>query len=93
MKLTKTIFLYLNEKEFSMLTKDAERANMSRSRYIRHQIDNAKMKPTLDIDYEKYINLKSWGEVAEAVGYSKRHVQRIHDDALDLVKDVIECHS
>ncbi|WP_407386306.1 hypothetical protein [Ruminococcus sp.] len=43
--------------------------------------------------YEKYINLKSWGEVAEAVGYSKRHVQRIHDDALDLVKDVIECHS
>ena len=57
MKLTKTIFLYLNEKEFSMLTKDAERANMSMSRYIRHQIDNAKMKPTLDMDYEKYINL------------------------------------
>ena len=46
LKLTKTIFLYLNEKEFSMLTKDAERANMSMSRYIRHQIDNAKMKPT-----------------------------------------------
>ena len=57
LKLTKTIFLYLNEKEFSMLTKDAERANMSRSRYIRNQIDNAKMKPTLDMDYEKYINL------------------------------------
>lgn len=57
MKLTKTIFLYLNEKEFSMLTKDAERANMSMSRYIRHQIDNATMKPTLDMDYEKYINL------------------------------------
>ena len=57
MKFTKTIFLYLNEKEFEMLTKDAERANMSRSRYIRHQIDNAKMKPTLDMDYEKYINL------------------------------------
>ena len=57
MNLTKTIFLYLNEKEFSMLTKDAERANMSMSRYIRHQIDNAKMKPTLDMDYEKYINL------------------------------------
>ena len=27
------------------------------SQYIRHQIDNAKMKPTLDMDYEKYINL------------------------------------
>ena len=57
MKLTKTIFLYLNEKEFEMLTKDAKRANMSRSRYIRQQIDIAKMKPTLDMDYEKYINL------------------------------------
>ena len=57
MKLTKTIFLYLNEKEFSMLTKDAQRANMSRSRYIRHQIDTAKMKPTLDMNYVKYINL------------------------------------
>ncbi len=57
MKLTKTIFLYLNEKEFSMLTKDAKRVNMSRSEYIRHQIQNAKMKPTLAMDYEKYIKL------------------------------------
>ena len=51
MKLTKTIFLYLNEKEFEMLTKDAERANMSRSEYVRHQIQKAKMKPTLAMDY------------------------------------------
>ena len=57
MNLTKTIFLYLNEKEFTTLTKDAERANMSISRYIRHQIDNAKMKPTLNMNYVKYINL------------------------------------
>ena len=57
MKLTKTIFLYLNEKEFSMLTKDAERVNMNRSEYIRHQIQKAKMKPTLAMDYEKYIKL------------------------------------
>ena len=57
MKLTKTIFLYLNEKEFEMLTKDAERVNMNRSEYIRHQIQKAKMKPTLDMDYEKYIYL------------------------------------
>ncbi len=57
MKLTKTIFLYLNDKELEILTKDAERTNMSRSRYIRHQIDSAKMKHTLDMDYKKYINL------------------------------------
>lgn len=43
--------------------------------------------------YSKYINLKSWDGVADEVGFSKRHVQRIHEKALDLVKDVIECHS
>jgi DNA-directed RNA polymerase specialized sigma subunit len=48
-----------------------------------------------DILYEKYINLKSWDEVADTVGYSKRHVQRLHDEALPQVqipKNVILCH-
>ncbi|MBQ2965383.1 MAG: hypothetical protein IJE14_12120 [Clostridia bacterium] len=60
MKLTKTIFLYLNEKEFSTLTKDAERANMCRSEYIRQQIYNAKIKPTLDMYYDKQITISSF---------------------------------
>lgn len=39
-----------------------------------------------DVLYERYINLKSWGEVADAVGYSKRHVRNIHAEALNDVE-------
>ena len=35
-----------------------------------------------DVLYERYINLKSWSEVAAAVGYSERHVYNIHREAL-----------
>ncbi len=43
--------------------------------------------------YERYINFKTWDDVADAVGYSKRQAQRIHGEALRLLEDVIECHS
>lgn len=43
--------------------------------------------------YERYINLKTWDDVADAVSYSKRQAQRIHGEALRLLEDVIECHS
>lgn len=39
-----------------------------------------------DVLYERYINLKSWDEVAAAVGYSKRHARNLHSEALDDVK-------
>ena len=35
-----------------------------------------------DVLYERYINLKSWGEVAAAVGYSERHVYNLHREGL-----------
>lgn len=40
--------------------------------------------------YERYVNLKTWDEVAQSVGYSVRQTFRIHGEALDMVKDVIE---
>ena len=43
--------------------------------------------------YERYINLKSWEEVASTVGYSKRHVYNIHKEALDSVKHFLLLHS
>lgn len=46
-----------------------------------------------DVLYQRYINLKTWDDVADAVGYTKRHVHRIHGDALKAVQDVIVCHS
>ena len=39
-----------------------------------------------DVLYERYINLKSWSEVAKAVGYSKSRTHDIHNEALQLVK-------
>lgn len=39
-----------------------------------------------DVLYERYINLKSWGEVAAAVGYSKSRTHDLHNEALDMIK-------
>lgn len=39
-----------------------------------------------DVLYERYINLKSWDEVADSVGYSKRHARNLHDEAIDIVQ-------
>lgn len=43
--------------------------------------------------YERYINLKRWDDVADAVGYSVRQTHRIHQAALISVNDVLECHT
>ena len=39
-----------------------------------------------DVLYERYINLKSWGDVAKAVGYSKSRTHDLHNEALNLIK-------
>lgn len=39
-----------------------------------------------DVLYERYINLKSWSQVARAVGYSKSRTHDLHREALDLIK-------
>ena len=41
--------------------------------------------------YERYINLKKWEDVAEAVCYEERHTRRLHDDALRIVEHVLKC--
>ena len=41
--------------------------------------------------YERYINLKKWEDVAEAVCYEERHTRRLHDDALRIVEYVLKC--
>lgn len=43
--------------------------------------------------YERYINLKSWGEVARDVGYSKRQAHNLERQGLDQIKHFIELHS
>lgn len=46
-----------------------------------------------DVLYERYINLKSWDEVADSVGYSKRHARNLHDEALEVVNHFLLLHS
>lgn len=46
-----------------------------------------------DVLYERYINLKSWEEVADSVGYSKRHARNLHDEAIDIVQHFLLLHS
>ena len=46
-----------------------------------------------DVLYERYINLKRWDDVAEAVGYSVRPTHRIHQAALGSLQVVLECHT
>lgn len=41
--------------------------------------------------YERYINLKKWEDVAEAVCYDERHCRRLHEDALQIVEHVLKC--
>lgn len=40
----------------------------------------------------RYINCKTWEEIAEDMGYDVRHIHRLHGAALQKFKDVIECH-
>ena len=39
-----------------------------------------------DVLYERYINLRSWDEVARAVGYSRSRVDDFHNEALGLIE-------
>lgn len=40
--------------------------------------------------YERYINLKSWEDVADSVHYSFQHVHRLHGEVLIELQDVIK---
>ena len=46
-----------------------------------------------DVLYERQINLKSWDEVADSVGYSKRHARNLHDEAIDIVQNFLLLYS
>ena len=41
--------------------------------------------------YERYINLKKWADVADAVCYDERHTRRLHNDAIKIVENALKC--
>lgn len=51
MKLTKTLYCYLDDKELSELDSDAASLRLTRSEYVRKQIRESKMIPTPKMNY------------------------------------------
>ena len=48
-------------------------------------------EPYQTLLYERYINGKTFEQIAVTLNYSYRQATRIHGNALNLVKDVLEC--
>ncbi len=68
MKLTKTAYFYLDDKELKLLDKKSKSAGMNRSQYIRKCLDEVKMAPCPKIDVPMYIlNLSETCEKARSV--------------------------
>lgn len=51
-------------------------------------VDDDKLRTLL---YERYINGKTWEQVAVRMNYSYRHTTKLHGTALNILKDVLEC--
>lgn len=48
-------------------------------------------EPYRTLLYERYINGKTWEQVAVRMNYSYRHTTKLHGTALNILKDVLEC--
>lgn len=48
-------------------------------------------EPYRTLLYERYINGKTWEQVAVRMNYSYRHTTKLHGTALNVLKDVLEC--
>ena len=48
-------------------------------------------EPYRTLLYERYINGKTFEQIAVMLNYSYRQTTRIHGNALNIVKDVLEC--
>ena len=61
---------------------------------IVRQIKCMKSENEKDVLFYRYIKGLEWYEIAEMMGYSQRHITRLHGKALahfELPKDVLEC--
>ncbi len=46
-----------------------------------------------DVLLKRYINLEDWGKIAEEMGYTTRHILRVHGEALLVFGRMsLECH-
>jgi DNA-directed RNA polymerase specialized sigma subunit len=79
------------------LSEYEQRAAVVRAEYIQkfNEIDNVIRNVQSPIQREvlerRYLLYQHWGQIAEEMHYSERHVFRVHNAALQQLKDVIEC--
>ena len=57
MKLTKTLYCYLDDEELKELDTDASSLRLTRSEYVRKQIRESKMIPTPIMNYTSFIQI------------------------------------
>ena len=53
-------------------------------------VEDLRYRRVLELRYRNYLE---WQDIAERMGYDVRHVTRLHGDALQAVKHVLECPS
>ena len=76
---------------------DAERraaGEITRLAELEREIEqtiNQAAEPYRTLLYERYINGKTWEQVAVRMNYSFRHTTKLHGTALRILKDVLEC--
>ena len=61
----------------------AEERYIARAESIEAAIAKMKDEAEREVLSSRYLNLRRWEEIADAMGYSKRHVLRIHGRALE----------
>lgn len=54
---------------------------------IMHELDATEAK----LLYSRYMQGKTWEQVAESVNFTERHAHRVHERALQHFEDVMEC--
>ncbi len=82
----------LTEKEEALYLEGVEQVKAHKD--IDYRINQLENEDERDVLFYRYIKGKRWWEIAELMGYSERHITRIHGNALEhleLPKDVLEC--
>jgi DNA-directed RNA polymerase specialized sigma subunit len=54
------------------------------------RVDNVTYRTLLE---KRYLEYKTWEQIAVEMNYSYMHICRLHGKALDAVKEVIECYT
>lgn len=94
-KRTERIKFWLDDKALSKLERQAKKANMNRSEYVRYLIENCQVIHALGIDYDKYqAEFKALGDeldryliaINSADVFSEKKLESVCNRILELMK-------